>query len=90
MKHIPFRFRIKEELLISLLGGVCVASLFCNILLFNQNALLRRTYDHLYETFCEICTKRQTELDRKLQLNKRSKLWERAGSTREDPVNEQR
>lgn len=90
MKHILFRFRIKEELLISLLGGVCAASLFCNILLFNQNARLRRTYDHLYETFCEICTKQQTELNRKLQLNKRDKPWERTAGSEEDPVNEQR
>lgn len=90
MKHLSFRFRWKEELLVSLMGGVCAASLFCNILLFNQNALLRRTYDHLYKTFCEICMKQQAELSRKSQLNTRDKPWEKAGGEEPDPFDEQR
>lgn len=90
MKHLSFRFRWKEELLVSLMGGVCAASLFCNILLFNQNALLRRTYDHLYKTFCEICMKQQAELNRKSQLNTRDKPWEKTDISREDLADDSR
>lgn len=88
MKYIPFGFRVKEELAVCLLAGICATSLFYNILLFNHNTRLQRTYDHLYETFCEICTAQQTQLNRELQLNKRDKPWEEAGSSGEILFNE--
>lgn len=90
MKRIPFRFRWKEEMLIGLLGGVCAVSLFYNILLFNRNARLQRTYDHLYHTFCEICTTQQAALNGELQLSQQGKPWEKTGKEGEELFNEQR